>query len=410
MEPDKGKEHDLRALSFFAFLPKRYVMAIPFIDLGTQRQRIGAKIEAGVKRVLDHGAYIMGPEVKSFEADLARFAKSKHALSCANGTDAIELALLALSVGEGDAVFVPSFTFVATAEVVPMTRAEPVFVDIDPKTYNLDPAKLEAAIAAVKAEGRLKPAAVIAVDLFGQPADYPEISKITQKHGLHLISDAAQGFGGTIDGKQSLEWAALTATSFYPAKPLGCYGDGGAVVTNDDLLQERLISYRVHGGATPTDVANMKFEHETKYLNVRIGMNSRLDTLQAAVLIEKLAIFAEEIDLRQAVAKRYNDALDGFVTSVPYVRDGYVSTWAQYTIEHENRDALQLALREKGIPTAVYYPVPLHQQPGYKMFTAGTGDLSVSEAKSKTVISLPFSPYLSAETQSEIVTAIKAFK
>ncbi|MFT4089225.1 MAG: DegT/DnrJ/EryC1/StrS family aminotransferase [Asticcacaulis sp.] len=382
-------------------------MAIPFIDLGAQRERIGGAIEAGVKRVLDHGAYIMGPEVKRFEAELATFAQSKHALSCANGTDAIELALLALGVGEGDAVFVPSFTFVATAEVVPMTRAEPVFVDIDARTYNIDPAKLEAAIEAVLKEGRLKPAAIIAVDLFGQPADYPAIAKIAEKHGLPVISDAAQGFGGTIDGKQSLNWAKLTATSFYPAKPLGCYGDGGAVVTNDDALLDRLISYRVHGGATAADAAN--FAHEAKYLNVRIGMNSRLDTIQAAVLLEKLAIFGEEIELRQAVAKRYNEALEGFVSSVPYVKDGYVSTWAQYTIEHENRDGLQAALREKGIPSAVYYPIPLHQQPGYAAFTSGPRDLSVSEAKSKTVISLPFSPYLSAPVQDEIIAAVKAF-
>lgn len=382
-------------------------MAIPFIDLGAQRERIGAAIEAGVKRVLDHGAYIMGPEVKRFEADLATFAQSKHALSCANGTDAIELILLALGVGEGDAVFVPSFTFVATAEVVPMTRAEPVFVDIDAKTYNIDPVKLEAAIEAVIKEGRLKPAAIIAVDLFGQPADYPAIAKIAEKYGLPVVSDAAQGFGGTIDGKQSLNWAKATATSFYPAKPLGCYGDGGAVVTNDDALLDRLISYRVHGGATAVDAAN--FAHEAKYLNVRIGMNSRLDTIQAAVLVEKLAIFAEEIELRQAVARRYNAGLEGFVSSVPYVKDGYVSTWAQYTIEHENRDGLQVTLREKGIPSAVYYPIPLHQQPGYAAFTSGPLDLSVSEAKAKTVISLPFSPYLSAETQDEIISAVKAF-
>lgn len=385
-------------------------MAIPFIDLGAQRARIGTAIEDGIKRVLNHGAYIMGPEVRTFEANLAAFAGSKHALSCANGTDAIELILLGLGIGEGDAVFVPAFTFIATAEVVPMTGAEPVFVDIDPRTYNMDPVKLEAAIAAVKAEGRLKPAAVIAVDLFGQAADYPEISKITQTHGLHLIADQAQGFGCTIDGKQPLEWAVAGATSFYPAKPLGCYGDGGAIVLNDDALVDRLISFRVHGGATAADAAAMKFEHETKYLNVRIGMNSRLDTIQAAVLIEKLNIFAEEIELRQAVARRYNEALEGFVSSVPYVKDGFVSTWAQYTIQHENRDGLQLFLREKGIPTAVYYPIPLHQQPGYAMFKSGTGDLSVSEAKAKTVISLPFSPYLTAETQDEIIAAVKAFK
>ena len=384
-------------------------MAIPFIDLGVQRQRIGASIEAAVLKVINHGAYIMGPEVKTFEADMNAFAGSKYCLSCANGTDAIELILLGLGIGKGDAVFVPAFTFVATAEVVPMTGAEPVFVDIEADTYNIDVAKLDAAIAAVQAEGRLKPAAIIAVDLFGQPADYPALSEVAKKYGLPLISDAAQGFGGTIDGRQSLEWCVATATSFYPAKPLGCYGDGGAVVTNDDALMEKMISFRVHGGATPTDAATMKFEHETKYLNVRIGMNSRLDTIQAAVLIEKLRIFGDEITQRQAVAARYNELLAGKVSSAPFVKPGYVSTWAQYTIEHENRDALQAHLRAAGVPTAVYYPIPLHQQPGYSMFTAGTRDLSVSEAKAKTVISLPFSPYLDEATQDQIIAAVTAF-
>ncbi len=384
-------------------------MAIPFIDLGIQRQRIGAAIEASVLKVINHGAYIMGPEVKAFEADMNVFARSKHCLSCANGTDAIELILLGLGVGKGDAVFVPAFTFVATAEVVPMTGAEPVFVDIEPDTYNIDAAKLDAAIAAVAKEGRLKPAAIIAVDLFGQPADYPALAGIAKKHGLPLISDAAQGFGGTIDGKQSLEWCVATATSFYPAKPLGCYGDGGAVVTNDDALMERMVSFRVHGGATATDMAQHKFDHEAKYLNVRVGMNSRLDTIQAAVLIEKLRIFGEEIEMRQKVAARYHALLAGKVASVPVVRDGFVSTWAQYTIEHENRDALQVHLRNAGVPTAVYYPIPLHQQPGYAMFRAGPLDLSVSEAKAKTVISLPFSPYLDEATQDQIIAAVTAF-
>ena len=384
-------------------------MAIPFIDLAAQKARIGGAIEGAVKRVLDHGAYIMGPEVKTFEANMAAFAGATHCLSCANGTDAIELILRGLGITAGDAVFVPAFTFVATAEVVPMTNAEPVFVDVQADTYNIDPVKLEAAIEAVKAEGRLKPAAIIAVDLFGQAADYPALSVIAKKHGLHLICDSAQGFGTTIDNKQPLEYCVATATSFYPAKPLGCYGDGGAIVTNDDALMERLISFRVHGGATPTDAATMKFEHETKYLNVRIGMNSRLDTIQAAVLIEKLNIFAEEIELRQAVAARYAEKLSGKVLSVPHVKEGVVSTWAQYTIEHENRDGLQAHLRTAGVPTAVYYPIPLHQQPGYSMYRSGGWDLSVSEAKAKTVIALPFSPYLTAETQDEIVAAVLGF-
>ena len=384
-------------------------MAIPFIDLGIQRERIGASIESAVLKVIHHGAYIMGPEVKTFEANMAAFAGAKHCLSCANGTDAIELILLGLGIGEGDAVFCPSFTFVATAEVVPMVGAEPVFVDILENTYNLDPAKLDAAIAVVIAEGRLKPAAIIAVDLFGQPADYPGLSAIAKKYGLPLICDSAQGFGGTIDNRQPLEWCVATATSFYPAKPLGCYGDGGAVVTNDDALLERMVSFRVHGGATATDVATMKFDHEAKYLNVRIGMNSRLDTIQAAVLLEKLRIFGEEIDLRQTVAARYNEKLAGKVASVPFVKDGYVSTWAQYTIEHENRDGLQAHLRNAGIPTAVYYPIPLHRQPGYAAFNAGGCDLSVAEAKAARVISLPFSPYLDEATQDQIVAAIAGF-
>lgn len=384
-------------------------MAIPFIDLAAQKARIGGAIDTAIRRVLDHGAYIMGPEVKTFEADMAAFAKARHCLSCANGTDAIELILRGLGITAGDAVFVPAFTFVATAEVVPMTNAEPVFVDILPDTYNIDPVKLEAAIENVKAEGRLKPAAIIAVDLFGQAADYPALSAVAKKYGLHLICDSAQGFGTTIDGKQPLEYCVATATSFYPAKPLGCYGDGGAVVTNDDALMERMISFRVHGGATPGDAATMRFEHETKYLNVRIGMNSRLDTIQAAVLIEKLNIFAEEIALRQKVADRYAEKLSGKVLSVPKVRPGHVSTWAQYTIEHDNRDGLQAHLRTAGIPSAVYYPIPLHQQPGYAMYRSGGLDLKVSEAKAKTVISLPFSPYLTEEVQDQIVAAVLGF-
>ena len=384
-------------------------MTIPFIDLATQQKRIKPQIDAAIAKVLAHGAYVMGPEVRQFEADLAAFAGAKHALSCANGTEALALPLMAWEVGAGDAVFCPSFTFAATGEIIPWLGASPVFVDILPDTYNMDPARLEAAIAAVEAAGELKPKAVIAVDLFGQPADYPAISAIAKKHGLKLIADSAQGFGCTLNGKHPGAWADVVTTSFFPAKPLGCYGDGGAVVTNDDALMERLISFRVHGGATPTDAATMKFEHETKYLNVRIGMNSRLDTLQAAVLIEKLAIFAEEIALRQAVADRYAEKLGGKVLSVPHVKSGIISTWAQYTIEHENRDGLQAHLRTLGVPTAVYYPIPLHKQPGYEMYRSGGLDLAVSEAKAKTVISLPFSPYLTAETQDEIVAAVLSF-
>ncbi len=385
-------------------------MSIPFIDLSVQRARIGDRIQSAVTAVLDGGAYIMGPEVRKFEAELATFGQAKHGISCANGTDAIALILMAAGIGAGDAVFVPTFTFIATAEVVPWCDgAEPVFVDIDPRTYNLDPDQLEAAIVAVKAEGRLNPAAIVAVDLFGQPADYVRLSAIAEKHGLKLICDAAQGFGGTLHGKHPLDWCLATATSFYPAKPLGCYGDGGAMLTNDAALAEKIISYRVHGGATATDVAERAFAHEAKYLNVRIGMNSRLDTIQAAVLLEKLAIFQDEIDLRQAVAARYKAGLEGVVRSVPFIAEGAISTWAQYTIEHDQRDALAAHLRYSGIPTAVYYPIPLHQQPGYAHFKSGTGHFPVSEEKAATVISLPFSPYLTPETQDQIIAAVKAF-
>jgi dTDP-4-amino-4,6-dideoxygalactose transaminase len=360
-------------------------------------------------KVLAHGAYVMGPEVGEFECQLAGFSGSKYAVSCANGTDAIALPLMAWGVGAGDAVFCPSFTFAATAEVVPWTGAEPVFVDILPDTYNLDPQKLEMAILAIKAEGRLNPKVVIAVDLFGQPADYPAIAAICDLHGLKLIADSAQGFGCTLSGQHPGHWADVTTTSFFPAKPLGCYGDGGAVLTNDAALAERMDSLRVHGKAVKSDIAGRTFDHDPKYLNMRIGMNSRLDTLQAAILIEKLNVFADEIVLRNAVADRYAKTLSGNVTQVPKVIEGGVSTWAQYTIEHPNRDGLAAHLKAKGIPTAVYYPVPMHLQSAYAQYPKGAGGLPVTEAKASQVISLPMHPYMTAETQDRIVDAIAGF-
>ncbi|MEI9905343.1 MAG: DegT/DnrJ/EryC1/StrS aminotransferase family protein [Asticcacaulis sp.] len=381
-------------------------MAIPFIDLAAQKARIGASIESAVLRSSITAPISWGPEVRTFEADMARFAGSTHCLSCANGTDAIELILLGLGVGKGDAVFCPAFTFVATAEVVPMTGAEPCFIDIQPDTYNIDPAKLDDAIEAVKTEGRLKPAAIVAVDLFGQPADYPALSVIAKKHGLHLICDSAQGFGCTIDGQQPLDWCVATATSFYPAKPLGCYGDGGAVVTNDAALYERMVSFRVHGGATATDAATMNYTHEAKYLNVRIGMNSRLDTIQAAILIEKLNIFAEEIALRQTVAARYNELLQDKVAAVPFVKLGYVSTGRNIPSSITIATACRPTSASQASRRRSINPIPLHQQPGYSLFASGTGDLAVAEAKAKTVISLPFSPYLDEATQDEIIAAV----
>ncbi len=303
-------------------------MSMPFIDLAAQQRRIRDKIDAAIAKVLDSGAYVMGPQVREFEARLAEFGQAGQALSCANGTDAIALPLMAWGVGKGDAVFCPSFTFAATPEVVPWVNATPVFVDVQPKTYNLDPVKLEAAIAAIRAEGHLTPKVVIAVDLFGQPADYPAIKAICDREGLKLIADSAQGFGCTLNGHHPLHWADVATTSFFPAKPLGCYGDGGAVLTNDQTLWDLMDSYRVHGKAVGPDLAGKTFDHDPKYLNTRIGMNSRLDTIQAAILIEKLAIFAEEIALRQVVADRYAEGLKGAVISTPSVIKGGVSVWA----------------------------------------------------------------------------------
>ncbi len=371
-------------------------MTIDFIDLKAQRRRIKDKTDAAIARVLDHGGYIMGPEVREFEAQLAAFGQAGHALSCANGTDAVALPLMAWDVGAGDAVFCPSFTFAATAEVVPWTDATPVFIDILPDTYNMDPAHLEAAIVQVKREGRLTPKVVIAVDLFGQPADYPKIAEIARRHGLKLIADSAQGFGCTLDGHHPLHWADATSTSFFPAKPLGCYGDGGAVLTNDAELWKVMDSLRVHGKGAD------------KYDNVRIGMNSRLDTLQAAILLEKLAIFPDEIVARNRVAARYSEMLAPYV-GVPQVIAGGVSTWAQYTIETDDRDGLSAHLKAKGIPFAAYYPKPVHAQSAYVNFPVGGNGLPVTEAKSHRVLSLPMHPYLDEATQDLIVGAVAEF-
>jgi UDP-2-acetamido-2-deoxy-ribo-hexuluronate aminotransferase len=381
---------------------------IAFIDLGAQRQRLGTKIDQTVLNVINAGAYIMGPEVKAFEAQLADFGQAKHALSCANGTEAIVLPLMAWGLRPGDAVFCPSFTFAATAEVVPWLGATPVFIDIDPVTYNMDPGHLEAAIEAVVQEGKLRPRVVIAVDLFGQPANYPVISEIAKKYGMKLIADSAQGFGCTLNGAHPIKWADATTTSFFPAKPLGCYGDGGAVLTDDAALFEIMDSLRVHGKATKSDIAGRSFDHDPKYLNMRIGMNSRLDTIQAAILIEKLAIFADEIEKRNAVAARYNKELAD-VATVPGMINGGVSTWAQYTIEIEDRDGLAGFAKSRGIPTAVYYPIPIHKQDVYSKFPLGPGGLPVSEQKAERVISLPMHPYLSIEAQDRIIGVVREF-
>lgn len=383
-------------------------MPIPFIDLQAQRQRLGQPLEDAILKVVRSGAYIMGPEIAAFETAMAEFGQAPHVLSCASGTDALILPLMAFGIGPGDAVFCPSFTFAATAEVMPLVGASPVFVDIDPATYNLDPASLEAAIQAVKAKGELMPRAVIAVDLFGQPADYPAIRRVCDAHGLKLIADSAQGFGCTLGGKHPIHWADVATTSFFPAKPLGCYGDGGAVLSKDARFHDLLVSLRVHGQAVKSDLEGRTFEHDPRYLNVRIGTNSRMDTIQAAVLLEKLKIFADEIEARNRVAARYAEGL-GDLVKVPTVIDGGVSVWAQYTIETADRDGLAAHLREQAIPSAVYYPIPIHRQGVYSGYPTAPGGLPVTEAKAGQVISLPMHPYLTADDQDQVIAAIRAF-
>ncbi|MEM0929376.1 MAG: DegT/DnrJ/EryC1/StrS aminotransferase family protein [Pseudomonadota bacterium] len=381
-------------------------MGIAFIDLQAQRAQIADKVDAAIARVLEHGRFIMGPEVAALEEQLSAFSGAAYTVGCGNGTDALALPLMAWDVKPGDAVYCPSFTFTATAEVVPWLGASPVFIDIDPVTYNIDPTSLEAAIEDTLAKGELTPKAIIAVDLFGQPADYPSIKAIADRYGLKLIADSAQGFGCTIGGQHPIEWADAVTTSFFPAKPLGCYGDGGAVQTNDKDLAELLDSLRIHGKAMPAEIEAASWDHDPRYLNPRIGMNSRLDSMQAGILIEKLAIFADEIEKRQAIAERYNEGLAPHVLQVPGVMQGYQSVWAQYTIEVNGRADVQAALRDKGIPTAVYYPVPMHQQPPYERFPTAPGGLPVTDAKAKTVMSLPMHPYLDHATQDEIIAGV----
>ncbi len=384
-------------------------MTIPFIDLLSQRRRIGATIDAALMQVAASGQYIMGPAVGAFEQALCDFGQTPHALSCSNGTDALVLLMMAWDVGPGDAVFCPAFTFAATAEVVALAGATPVFVDIRPDTWTMDPDHLRTAVEAVEREGVLKPRAVIAVDLFGQPADYPALSDITQKHGLKLIADSAQGFGCTLNGQHPIHWADATTLSFFPAKPLGAYGDGGAVLLKDDALMDHLVSLRIHGQATAADAAAQGFAHDPKYLNPRLGMNGRLDTLQAAVLLEKLKIFPDEIERRNRIAERYVQGLAGHVAATPVVIPGGRSVWAQFTVEHDDRDALAAHLKTQGVPTAVYYPIPLHRQPAYRQHPIGPGGLAVTEAKAERVISLPMSAYLDEAVQDQVIAAVASF-
>tara|TARA_R110001606_G_scaffold102807_5_gene225405 strand:- start:141 stop:1301 length:1161 start_codon:yes stop_codon:yes gene_type:complete len=384
-------------------------MSLPFIDLQAQRKRIESEINSAIHCVVESGRYVLGPEVTELEQQLAAWCGASHAVSCANGTDALALALMAWGLKPGDAVFCPSFTFVATAQVVPWLGATPVFVDIDAATYNMDPASLRAEIASVKAAGKLKPKVVIAVDLFGQPANYPEIKAICDEFGLKLIADTAQGYGCTLNGKHPSDWADIATTSFFPAKPLGCYGDGGAIVTNDSALAERIESLRVYGKVTPTDAATRNFHHDPKYLSLRVGMNSRLDTIQAAILLEKLKIFGDEIERRQVVADRYSEALRGAIRAVPGVIEGGRSVWAQYVIEHDERDGLQAHLTAQGIPSMVYYPVPIHQQDFALRFAPAPGHLKVTETASQHVLALPMHPYLEPSDQDRVINAVLGF-
>ncbi|RLQ87486.1 DegT/DnrJ/EryC1/StrS family aminotransferase [Notoacmeibacter ruber] len=369
---------------------------LPFIDLAAQQTRIRERIDAAIGDVLDGGAYVLGPAVDAFEAELAAFCDAEHAISCANGTDALLLALMALEVTAGDAVFVPSFTFAATAEVVPCLGAVPYFVDIDPVTYNMDPESLKRCIEKAARDGMpLK--AVIPVDLFGLPADMDAIEPIARENGMAVICDTAQGFGSRYNGRIAGGMGDLATTSFFPAKPLGCYGDGGAITTNNEQLAKTLRSLRNHGAGND------------KYDNVHIGMNSRLDSIQAAILSVKLSIFAEEIDMRQEVAQRYAERLSDFVTA-PTVPDGLVSTWAQYTVrlpEGTDRAELQAKLREAGVPTAIYYPIPLHRQTAYRHWPHDPAGMEATDAAANAVLSLPMHPYLKAEDQDKVADALK---
>ena len=368
-----------------------------FIDLEAQRARLSGRIEEAVKRVIEGGQYILGPEVTLFEEKLAEYVGVKHAIACGNGTDALLMPLMAKKIVAGDAVFCPSFTFAATAEVAALAGAVPVFVDIDRYSYNMDPLQLEACIKMIKAQGKLRPRAIIAVDLFGAPANYAQIAEIAAREGLFLIEDAAQAMGGKSAGKKCGAFGDVATTSFYPAKPLGCYGDGGAMFTNDDSLAEVLRSILFHG------------KNASQYDNVRIGLNSRLDTIQAAILLEKIAILEEEIQARQRIALRYTQALAD-VVEVPSLLEGEErSAFAQYTIETDRRDELKQHLHDKNVPTMVYYVKPLHLQRAYEDFPRQKGGLPVCEERARRVLSLPMHPYLTEEAQNTIITAIRTF-
>jgi len=369
---------------------------VPFIDVAAQRRRLGKSIDDAVSRVLAHCQFINGPEVAQLEAALATFSGASHVVACSSGTDALLMILMAKGVGRGDAVLCPSFTFSATGEAVALTGATPVFVDVDETTFNLDASSLRRAIATARKAG-LKPVAVIPVDLFGQSADHDSIAAVAKDERLFVLDDAAQGFGASYKGRRLGTFGLATATSFFPAKPLGCYGDGGAIFTDDAELAQTLRSIRVHG------------QGFDKYDNVRLGLTARLDTMQAAILIEKLKIFEDEIAARNEVAGRYARGL-GNVVSVPRLAKGCTSVWAQYTIrlpKGTDRDGFAAALKAQGVPTSIYYPKSMHQQTAYRDFPVADGGLPISEQLSEDVISLPMHAYLDEATQERIIKAVR---
>lgn len=369
-----------------------------FIDLKTQLKSIAEDVQKRIAAVIDHGQFIMGPETKELEQKLAAYTGVKHAISCASGTDAILLALMAYGVGPGDAVFTTPFTFIATAEVISLLGATPIFVDIDPHTYNIDPTKLESAIVHFNHQS-LQPKGIIAVDLFGLPADYHLINDIAAKHHLFVIEDGAQSFGAEYHGKKACSLADIGCTSFFPAKPLGCFGDGGMCFTDDDTLAGVIKSLRVHGAGAH------------KYDNERIGINGRLDTLQAAILLSKFAIFPDEVEKRDKAARTYSDLLNSGRTdlSLPLFMNGYRSVWAQYSIlagDTEHRSRIQEALKAEGVPTAIYYPRPLHLQKAFSFLGHKPGDFPCSEECSNRIFSIPMHPYLEADDQKKIAEII----
>ena len=373
---------------------KHLTSPIPFIDLMAQQQKIRPAIDKAISRVLDHGAYVMGPEVTELETKLAHYCGAAHVISCSSGTDALLMVLMAQGVGPGDAVFLPSFTFTATPEVVALLGATPIFVDVLPDTYNMDVNSVTQGIQVAKELG-LSPKAIIAVDLFGQPADYPALTALADSHGMWVLADAAQSFGGSLFGHKVGSLALATATSFFPAKPLGCYGDGGAIMTDDDALADRLRSIRIHG------------QGAHKYDNIRIGINGRLDTIQAAILLEKLTIFDEECAMRQTIADVYNDICGDYV-KVPVMMAGAQSSWAQYTVQLPqgvDRDSLMKKLSAQGIPTMVYYGKSLHQQTAYQSFPTA-GSCNVSTALQSCVLSLPMSEAYHEIVAEQFVNAL----